>query len=362
MTVSNSADHKHLIAGYQLCASTEGNSTNAIMIVVRSIDYFLRYLDSHQNGKLLTDITRQEIREFISYLQHTKCYANHRFTPTQEKNLSGHTVNCYLRSLRCFYSWLVNEEIIEKHPFDKVKIPPPPKKVIPAFSHQQIEQLLSVIDTKTPVGYRNYAMILTLLDTGLRITELCTLTLDKLFLEDGIIKVLGKGNKERMIPIGKQVQHILWHYIERCRPTPANINNNFVFLNDEGRPLDRRRMEAVMKHYGEKAKLDGVRCSPHTLRHTAAISFLRNGGDLFSIQRLLGYNSLEMTRRYCEIANTAVKRAHMLASPVDNLDFSSTNRVYHIQESKTFLLTQGDNTNCRTNQFTNNIKRGMIVN
>jgi len=133
-----------------------------------------------------------------------------------------------------------------------VKIPPPPKKVIPAFSKQQIEQLLSVIDTKTPIGYRNFAKILTLLDTGLRITELCILTMDKLFLEDGIARVIGKGNKERMIPVGKQVQRVLWHYIECCRPISANVNNNFVFLSDEGRPLDRRRMEAVMKYYGDK--------------------------------------------------------------------------------------------------------------
>ncbi len=341
MNANNSTDPKHLLSGYQLCASTEGNSTSAVQIVVRSIGYFLRYLDSHQNGKLLTDITRQEIREYISYLQHMKCFANHRFTPTQERNLSGHTVNCYLRSLRCFYSWLVNEEIIEKHPFNKVKIPPPPKKVIPAFSRQQIEQLLSVIDTKTPVGYRNFAMILTLLDTGLRITELCTLTMDKLFLEDGIAQVIGKGNKERMIPIGKHVQRVLWHYIECCRPNPANINYNFVFLNDDGRPLNRRRMEAVMTRYGEKAKLEGIRCSPHTLRHTAAISFLRNGGDLFSLQRLLGHNSLEMTRRYCEVADADVKRAHGLASPVDNLDFGSKIN-HHSQISKTPLVPGRD--------------------
>ena len=185
MTISNSTDPKRLVSGYQLCTSTEGNSANAVQIFIRSIDYFQRYLDSYQNGKLLTDITRQEIREYISYLQHTKCFAKHRFTPIQDRNLLGHTINCYLRSLRCFYSWLVNEEIITKHSFDKVKIPPPPKRVIPAFSSRQIGRLLKVIDTKILVGYRHFAMILTLLDTGLRITELCTLKMDKLFLEEG---------------------------------------------------------------------------------------------------------------------------------------------------------------------------------
>jgi site-specific recombinase XerD len=139
-----------------------------------------------------------------------------------------------------------------------VRIHPPPKKVIPAFSSQQIEQLLKVINTKTKVGYRNFTIVLTLLDTGLRISELCMLRMDKLYREDGIARVLGKGNKERMIPIGKKVQRLLWRYIEYCRPEPSSINCNFVFLNDEGRPLHRRCMQAAMTLYGKKAKLVGV--------------------------------------------------------------------------------------------------------
>jgi len=87
----------------------------------------------------------------------------------------------------------------------------------------------------------------------------------------------------------------------------------------------------------------GIRCSPHTLRHTAAISFLRNGGDLFSLQRLLGHTSLEMTRRYCEVADTDVKRAHVLASPVDNLDLRARNKIYRNQDSKTPVFVKGVN-------------------
>ena len=169
--------------------------------------------------------------------------------------------------------------------------------------------------------------------------------MDKLFLEDGIARVLRKGNKERMIPFVKQVQRLLWRYIECSRPEPSNIHNNFVFLNEDCRRIEKRRIQQAMTRYGKKAKLVGVRCSPHTLRHTAAISFLRNCGDLFSLQRLLGHNSLEMTRRYCEVADTDVKRAHMLASPVDNMDFSSRGKVYRINDPKPLLLTQGNSTN-----------------
>ena len=134
-----------------------------------------------------------------------------------------------------------------------------------------------------------------------------------------MLKVLGKGNKERLIPIGKQVQRLLWRYINRYRPEPI-ANSDFLFLTREGRMLTKDRVEKIITRYGKRAELNGVRCSPHTLRHTAAVKFLRNGGDVFSLQRMLGHASLEMTRRYCELADIDVKRAHMTASPVDNLD------------------------------------------
>jgi len=134
-----------------------------------------------------------------------------------------------------------------------------------------------------------------------------------------MLKVLGKGNKERLIPIGKNVQRLLWRYISRYRPEPAMPKSDLLFLTMDGRPLTKDRIDKIMTYYGRKARLAGVRCSPHTLRHTAAVSFLRNGGDVFSLQRMLGHASLEMTRRYCELADIDVKKAHITASPVDNL-------------------------------------------
>jgi site-specific recombinase XerD len=153
----------------------------------------------------------------------------------------------------------------------------------------------------------------------MRVSELCHLKPDDIWLEEGMLKVLGKGNKERLIPIGKQVQRLLWRYISRFRPDPATANSVFLFLTRDGRSMTKDRVEKIMAYYGRRAELKGVRCSPHTLRHTAAVKFLRNGGDVFSLQRILGHASLEMTRRYCELADIDVKRAHMTASPVDNL-------------------------------------------
>jgi len=308
-----------LIPGYQLCATTEGKSPNAIAIVSNSVDYLRDFLTSERRSKEVTRISQQEIREFILYLQRKRCFSNHRFNHVQDRGLSGHTINCYLRSLRIFFSWLVSEGIIECNPFERVKIPRPPRKVIPTFSDSQIQRLLNAIDARTPEGFRDYTIILVLLDTAMRVSEFCHLKLDDVWLEDGVLKVLGKGNKERLIPIGKQVQRLLWRYINRYRPEPAAPNCSFLLLTRDGRPLTKDRVEKIIAYYGKKAGISGVRCSPHTFRHTAAVKFLRNGGDVFSLQRMLGHASLEMTRRYCELADIDVKRAHATASPVDNL-------------------------------------------
>jgi len=124
----------HLLRGYRLCAITEGKSPNAIAIVTNSVSYFRDFLTSEGTSTDVTQISQHEIRAFILYLQQKQCFSNHRFNHPQDKGLSGHTINCYLRSLRIFFSWLVSEGIIESNPLRQVKIPRPVRKVIPTFS------------------------------------------------------------------------------------------------------------------------------------------------------------------------------------------------------------------------------------
>jgi len=284
----------------------------------------VRYLqDFLHNEGLSTDVANigaTEIRMLTVHLQQKNRFTNHPFAKPQQERLSGHTVNCYLRSIRAFWSWLIFEEIVNSNPFRKVRIPKPPRKIIPTFSKPQLQILLNAIDTSTSEGYRDMVVILILLDTGLRVSELTSLMLKDVRLAEGVLKVSGKGRKERLIPIGKASQRILWNYINRYRPEPANPRCDLVFLTKDGWPLTKNRVQKMMMKYGKKADIKGVRCSPHTLRHTGAVMFLRNGGDVFNLQRLLGHSSLEMTRHYCELADVDVKRAHSIASPVDNLN------------------------------------------
>lgn len=183
-----------------------------------------------------------------------------------------------------------------------------------------------MIDTHTATGFRDWVMILALLDTGLRANELVSLSLDNINLDDGIVKVYGKGAKERIVPIGARVQRATWKYLQRYRSQPANPLCTSLFLTRNGEPITVNRLETIIENYGRKAGIEGTRCSPHTFRHTFAISYLRNGGDVFSLQRILGHSSLETVRIYINLAEADVKACHRKFSPADNLELRGEKR------------------------------------
>ena len=319
MPASSKTELENLLAGYRLCARTEGKSPRTIEAVAASVAYLERFLGSEGLATDARHIGPAEIRAFIIYLQQKRAFSGHPFARAQERGLSPHSINSYLRSIRAFWSWLVSEGLVPKSPFARVKIPRAPRKIVSTFSDSQLEAFLKVIDISTAEGFRDYVIVLTLLDTGLRVSELSGLGLEHVWLDQGLFKVMGKGGKERLIPFGKQVQRLLWRYIGCIRPQPARPNGDFLFLAADGRPVTKGLIEKRMSLYGRRAGIRGIRVSPHTLRHSAAVRFLRNGGDVFSLQRLLGHATLEMTRHYCELADVDVARAHATASPVDNL-------------------------------------------
>jgi integrase/recombinase XerD len=319
-TKSQATRIDNLIQGYRLCARTEGKSENTIRIYTTALNTLRDYLKARQYPTDVTVISAHELREFVLHLQQVKAFEHHPFTKLQDKGLSGHAVNCYLRAIRAFWSWLVREEIIMSSPFSRVKIPKPPKKVIATFSEKQLNAILRAVNTATPSGFRDWAMILMLIDTGLRASELVGLTLGDINLDDGLLKVYGKGNKERVVPIGAKVQRALWKYLNHHRPQPANPLHPTLFLTASGGPISTDRLRAIINKYTSRADIEGVRCSPHTFRHTFAISYLRNGGDVFSLQRILGHSSLDVVRIYVNMAVADVKACHRRFSPADNME------------------------------------------
>jgi integrase/recombinase XerD len=312
-------DLRALLDTYHVQARTEGKSPNTIRIYTTALGILQRFLERRGFPTDVTRIGPEEIREFIGYLQNTKAFMEHPFTGPQQRGLTGHTINCYLRAIRAFWGWLLAEEFIEINPFDKIMIPRPPKKVITPFSEEQIRSLLSAIDTRSAIGFRDSTIILTLLDTGIRVSELTDVKLDDANLEQRHLKIQGKGSKERIVPIGVTVQKALAKYVNKYRPNPMYPLSGNLFLNRAGMPLTPNRIESIIERYASKVGIQGVRTSPHTFRHTFAIAYLRNGGDVFTLQRILGHETLDMVRNYVCLAQYDLQEAHLRCSPVDNL-------------------------------------------
>jgi len=310
-----------LLDGYRLSSVSEGKSPSTIAIVEASVHYLDEFLVSNGLPNDVTAIGPDELRRFTAYLKERPRFAHHRFTKPQGGHLSGHTINGYLRALQSFWSWLEREEFIQENPFARLRIPRAPKKVIPTFSEEQLHRLFGAVDISSPIGYRDYTIMLTLLDTGIRCSELTSLRLSDVNFESRLLKVWGKGSKERLVPIGAKVQKALWKYLACYRPEPATPRYEQVFLTRDGCPLTKDRLEAIVERYGKKADITGVRVSPHTFRHTMAVTFLRNGGDVFSLQRILGHSQLEVLRGYVNLAQSDISRVHRMNSPADNLEF-----------------------------------------
>lgn len=275
--------------------------------------YFARFLGSDIDIDL---VNAGDLRRFITALQGKKAFSNHPFTATQNRPLSPHTVASYTRAIRCFFAFLEREEILPANPMKKVRVPKTPRRVMPTFTEAELERLLAQPDRTKCEGYRNYAVMLTLLDTGIRVSELCGLTLEEVDLDNGYLRVLGKGAKERSVYMCPNVSKTVYTYVYRWRPKTVSAH---VFIHADGRPLNRIYMAHRLRKYAKRAKIYGVRCSPHTLRHTFAIEYLRNGGDVFTLQRILGHSTLEMTRRYAEVANRDIELKQKALSPAESL-------------------------------------------
>ena len=307
------------IQAYLFNARIEGKSQKTISIYKTSLTVFEKFLKDEGLSTNVTEIGRNEFNRFSLFLQRTPAYRDHPYTRQQSRGLSGHTKNGYLRATRTFWNWLEAEEIIMNNPFDRIKVPKPPKKVIQPFVDDQVMQMLSVIDTSTPIGHRDATITITLMDTGLRASELANLRLVDVNLNQRSLKVLGKGAKERTVPIAATVQRAIAKYLRSYRPRPANQLVDHLFLTRAGKPLSVNRIEAIIENCGRKAGIEGVRCSPHTFRHTFALSYLRNGGNVFALQRVLGHETLDMVRRYVYLTTHDLHKAHEICSPVDNL-------------------------------------------
>jgi integrase/recombinase XerD len=230
--------------------------------------------------------------------------------------------------LSALWTWAANEGYVEKNILCTI---PPPRVVAPVietFTQDDIKALLKACDkghtwktrdtsSERPTADRDRAIVMTLLDSGIRASELCDMKITDVNLTTGSIKVIGKGSKERIVQVGRRTSQTLWKYLTPRLDSARNGDTVFVVSWPyDPHPMDRHVLDTLLRRIGARAGVSKV--YPHKFRHTFAINYLRNGGDLFTLQELLGHADLEMVKRYARIAQIDCANAHRQASPVDN--------------------------------------------
>jgi site-specific recombinase XerD len=226
------------------------------------------------------------IRHITQSVRLLPYFEGHPYTPQQDKPVSARTVQCHVRALKAFSSWLHAEGYSTENRLKNLKLPKAPAGLVQPLTAEEIESISSVFKKESPTGFRNYPIFVTALDSGLRASEIAGISLSQVNLRAGCIKVVGKGAKERMVPIGKFVGMTLWHYIEDVRPEGANSDIDELFLSRDGKRITANTIKLV---FSGLAKSSGVeRLHAHLCRHTFAINYLLNGGDIFSLREILG--------------------------------------------------------------------------
>lgn len=263
---------------------------------------FAAFRAVHDAEPSLHAVTIAEARAFVVALQNG--------------GLSPSSVAGFVRGLKAIFAWCAAEGLVEADPLRRLPRPREPRRLIATLGPVELERLLAT------AGRRERLMIALLLDTGLRLGELADLRCGDV-LDDGYLRVRGKGAKERLVPLGAVSERRLRDYLAHGRARPIGRRVDHVFLARDGRPMSPAAIQHVLRRLGKRAGLDGVRTNPHTFRHTFAKLYLLNGGDLFSLQRILGHATLDMVRRYVNLDLGDVKRQHEAASPLDRLATTS---------------------------------------
>ena len=281
-------------------------SGNTVDAYRRGCGDFLQYVDV-QGGASLAGITSADI---IGYL-------NEKRLPKDGDEpviLSQRTISRILSSLRSFFNFLISEKIRDDNPAKSVDMPKLNRKLPEVLTIDEVDRFLSEIDIEKPAGLRDRALFELIYSCGLRVSEAVSLSFGGLFLDESLIRVRGKGDKDRFIPLGDEVKYWLRLYLEQGRPAMVKKSDTSgrIFLNYRGQPLTRKGM---WKRFHEIAERTGVEAKIHTLRHSFATHLLQGGADLRSVQELLGHTDISTTQIYTHVSRDDLKENHVHYHP-----------------------------------------------
>lgn len=284
----------------QLERSLSGNSIEAYL---RDVEKFVQFLEIQEINVSPEKVEQQTIEDFLKWISELGMNAR-----SQARILSG---------LKAFYKYLLMEDMIDLAPTDLVEAPKIGRKLPEVLSIDEINQLIEAIDLSKPEGERNKAMLETLYSCGLRVSELVTLKKSNLLLEEGFVRVVGKGDKERIVPIGSVAIKHIKIYVESIRNHMDNIkkeSEDILFLNRRGNQLTRVMVFTIIKQLAEKSGLQ-KQVSPHTFRHSFATHLVEGGADLRAIQEMLGHESITTTEIYTHLDREYLRDAILSFHP-----------------------------------------------
>lgn len=298
---------------FRLYNQTTGKSPHTVKWYEFRLELFERWVG---DDATLADVTVDNVRGYIAELQNrTRRWENNPFVLNREGGLSSSYIQGFARTLRAFATWLHADGYTDTNVLKSLKPPRIQQRVHETLTDDEVSKLVAVLDQDDVLGARDFALIWTMLDCGLRASEVCHLTIDNAHIEQGYLKILGKGNKERLVPIGRACQEAMTRWRERFRPA-FNSHEVTLFLSAAGGRLTVDALEAVVTRAARRAGVRHVHC--HLLRHTFATNYLvKEVGDSLRLQQILGHTSLEMVRRYVALANVQQSLIERRASPMD---------------------------------------------
>jgi site-specific recombinase XerD len=256
----------------------------------------------------LGELTVQRVRAYQSHLRARR--------KPNDRPLSDETLHDHVRAIKAFLSWLYRESYLLEDVAARVDLPTVGKKDLEVLTDEELARLFQHLPLTDDRSCRNAAVVSLMADCGLRLSEVAGLELDDLRLDEGLIRVLGKGRREEWVPFGAFTGKVLSRYVQHFRPHVTN-GTSALFVNQFGEPLG---VEAVKSMFQRLAERTGVeRLHPHLLRHTAATRLLSNGCDLHTVQRILRHRSVTTTTRYLHLLNNDVKEKMRTFSPMDRL-------------------------------------------
>ena len=286
---------RKLIIDYEFYLKIErGLTENTVKNYCSDIIALAQFISANNISEKPKDCSKETLQQFIYQ---------------QSKSISPNSQARKISSIKSFFNFMIFEELRTNSPADLLEGPKLGRKLPATLNLIEIEKILNSIDLHIPNGYRNRAIIETLYGSGLRVSELVNLTLSNVFFKEDIIRVTGKGEKERLVPLGSYSKKYIQIYVEEIRSLKKikKTDYDILFLNRNGKKITRAMIFTIVKDSAKKAGIE-KKVGPHTLRHSFATHLLENGADLRSIQLLMGHESITTTEIYTHLDNKHLKK------------------------------------------------------